>query len=267
MFGIQKIPTETSLKESYTEALSSSSSNKPTEEESDNDTTDIVFVVDDVEFPVHKLVLSLHAKTLFAFYKEHTTGTTDGGNDAADDDDGRARAHISAIDSKTFKKVLEFIYTVNTTPTLVDAAAATELLLAAHRFECPSLQLYVESVMVDKFVTPTNAASMLLLGDTYHCALLKEAALHSSFADPTSFRESSDPVTAAAWSKIQESARLLEELLVYTSNKLVMTRNPTTTTTIMDVDTLREHLEDANLALDGSREVLVHRLRDYRQHH
>merc|ERR1711865_1081254 len=108
-------------------------------------------------------------------------------------------------------------------------------------------------------------------------------------ADPTSFRGK------AAWWKIQESNRLLTELLVYSSNKLVASRNPTpaaiqesagetsgtartgtntdavvvdgddNTTHTMDVGTLREHLEDANLGLDGSREMLVTRLRNYRQ--
>ena len=118
---------------------------------------------------------------------------------------------------------------------------------------------------------------MFLLGDSHAYALLKEAALNMYVADPTSFRESdtTTPATAGAWSKIQESNRLLEELLVYSSDKWDATRNPTTTTAAIanstdgtnattatiDVGTLREHLEDANLALDGSREVLVHRLR------
>jgi len=290
------IPIDTSLKESYTEALPSS--NNPTEEDIKIDTTDIVFVVDNEHFPVHKSVLSIHAKTLFALYNDTTRDDKDN-----DDGDDRARVLISDINSDTFKKFIEFIYTVNTTPTLVDAATAIELLLVAHRFECVSLKLYVESVLVDKFVTPTNAASMLLLGDTYHCALLKEVALHSSFADPTSFRESSsDP---AAWSNILDSHRLLSELYVYTNNKIVATRNPNTsifgavsqdrideddpvrrslasavmntnagvvegeddTTRTIDVCTLRERLGEANLGLDGSREMLVTRLRDYHHQH
>ena len=95
--------------------------------------------------------------------------------------------------------------------------------------------------------------------------------------------------------KIQESSRLLEEFLVSTSDKLVTTRNPTAPAAIqdsagamsgasstdtdtdavvvegeddtartMDVRTLREHLIGANLVLDGSREMLISRLRDYR---
>ena len=236
------------------------------------DWTDIVFVVDNKHFFVHKSVLSSHAKTLFAFYKEHrisrkkrkrsnNTGTNDYDDDDDDsvcsgrncdpdcdcdyhDDDDEFLPHprvpfiIPDMNSETFKQVVEYIYSVNTTPTLVDEATATKLLLAAHRFGCLSLQLYVESVLVDKFVTPTNAASMLLLGDTYHYSLLKEAAMRSYWSDPTSFRESD--TTTASWSKIQESSRLLEELLVYTSNKLVATRNSTTTTTTMDVGTLHE---------------------------
>jgi hypothetical protein len=304
----QQIPTETSLKQLFVDVVSSS--NRKTEEELENDTTDIVFIAGKDEFPVHKFVLSLHAKTLFAFYKERMisskkrkrsnhTGTDDNDDD---DDDDRVRVIIPDMNSVTFQKVLEYIYTVNTTPTLLDAAAAIELLLAAHRFECSTLQLYVESVLVDKFVTPTNTASMLLLGDSHSCALLKEAAWNMYVADPKTVKGSN----TEDWNRLKESNDLLEELLVYTSNKLVATRNPTTTPptavgdtqnsaggtnnatasstgtemnagavaarmvvddcSTMDVGTLREHLDDANLALDGSREVLVHRLRDYRQH-
>ena len=39
------------------------------------------------------------------------------------------------------------------------------------------------------------------------------------------------------------------------------------TTRTMDVWTLRERLIGANLGLDGNREMLVNRLRDYRQQH
>ena len=283
----KKIPTESSLKQLFMDA-SAAATNNPTVEELENDTTDIVFVVDNDEFPVHKCVLRLHARILYAIYNEHVgskkrkrngnTGTDDNNDDDDDDDDDddRARVHISDMKNGTFQKVLEYIYTVNTKPTMDDAATATELLLAAHRFECLTLQLYVESFLVDELVTPTNAASMFLLGDTYHCSLLKEAALQSYIADPTSFRDS-DTTTTGSWSKIEESSRLLKELLIYTSNKLVATRNPTATpgglaiydsydvSFTMDVSTLREHLEEANLALDGSREILVSRLHSYRQ--
>ena len=273
----KQIHEEIFLKQLFVNVATLSSSNNPTEEESENDTTDIVFVVDNEQFPVHKSVLSLRAKTLFAFYQEHmisskkrkrngNTGTHDDiHNDDDDDDDDvddRVRVIIPDMNSDTFKKFIEFMYTVNTTPTLVDAAAAIELLLAAHRFECTTLQLYVESVVVDKFVTSKNATSMLLLGDTYHCALLKEAALNMYVADPKAVKGSN----TEAWNRLKESSDLLEELLVYTSNKLVTTRNPTTTTPLfLDNCALREQLEDANLALDGSRAILVHRLRVYRE--
>ena len=265
----QQIPTETSLKQLFVDVVSSS--NEKTEEELENDTTDIVFIAGKDEFPVHKFVLSLHAKTLFAFYKERMisskkrkrsnhTGTDD--NDDDDDDDDRVRVIIPDMNSVTFKKVLEYIYTVNTTPTLVDAAAATELLLAAHRFECPSLKLYMESVLVDKFVTATNAASMLLLADSHHFALLKEATMNVYVVDPMAVKRSN----TEAWNRLKESSDLHEELLAYTSTKLVATKNLMLTNARIvpeDIGTLREHLENFNLALDGSREMLVSRLRDY----
>ena len=217
------IPTEPTLKEAYMNATLSSSNN-PTEEEIENDTTDVVFVVENNDFPVHKFVLTLRAKTLYELCskkRQRNSTTRDDTDTDADDADGSARVRIPDISSATFEKVVEFIYTVNTTPILVDEATAMELLVAAKRFKCVSLKLYVESVLADKFVTPTNAATMFLLGEMYHCALLKEVA--------------STTMNAGIVAGEDDTKRT------------------------MDVGTLRERLEEANLGLDGSREMLVTR--------
>ena len=82
------------------------------------------------------------------------------------------------------------------------------------------------------------------------------------------------------WSSVEQSPRLLKELLAYMTNKLVpnqktdgTTAKRSTNDTAIDIEsinqfdvtTLREQLDEVTLDLDGSREVLVNRLKEYHQ--
>ncbi|OEU08638.1 hypothetical protein FRACYDRAFT_249532 [Fragilariopsis cylindrus CCMP1102] len=228
--------------------------------DSSNTTSDIVFVVEGMDYHAHKMILLLRAKTLYELSKEQYITS----------DDDQPRVPLSHIKGETFRKILEYIYTVNTTPKLDDVSSAEDLILAADRFDCTQLKLYVESTIVDKFLTTENAASMLVLGDSHSLALLKEAAMNMYASDPIILQESE------SWSEINESNRLLEELLKFVSLKLVSSKNGETTAyfpiviqdnaTIiehLDVTTLREQLQDKKLDLDGSREILVQRLKSW----
>ena len=163
-----------------------------------------------------------------------------------------------------FQKLLEFVYTVKT-PEVKDVTAAIDILLAANRFDCTQLKLYVESVIVDKFLTPIIAVKLLILGDSYSCALLKEAAMNLCASD-ISAAEGSE-----GWSELKESNCLLYELLKCVSQKFLSYKNDhdatTTTTTVdnLDVTSLREQLQESKLEVDGSRSMLVARLKKHRQ--
>ena len=227
--------------------------------DSSNTTSDIVFVVEGMDYHAHKMILSLRAKTLYELSKEQYITS----------DDDQPRVPLSHIKGETFRKILEYIYTVNTTPKIDNEASATELLLAADRFDCTQLKLYVESTIVDKFLTTDNAASMLVLGDSHSCALLKEAAMNMYAFDPIAVQESE------GWSSVEESQRLIMEILKSVSLKLTQSKNGETTnnSTIqgnaaatiehLDVSSLREQLQDKRLDLDGSREILVERLKSF----
>jgi hypothetical protein len=227
--------------------------------DSSNATSDVIFVVEGMEYHAHKIILSLRAKTLYELCKEQYITS----------DDDQPRVPLSHIKGETFRKILEYIYTVNTTPKIDNEASATELLLAADRFDCTQLKLYVESTIVDKFLTVDNAASMLVLGDSHSCALLKEAAMNMYAFDPIAVQESE------GWSSVEESQRLIMEILKSVSLKLTQSKNGETTnnSTIqgnaaatiehLDVSSLREQLQDKRLDLDGSREILVERLKSF----
>jgi hypothetical protein len=220
--------------------------------DSSNTTSDAVFVVEGMEYHAHKMILSLRAKTLYELSKEQYVTS---------DDDDQPRVPLPNMKGETFKILLEYIYTVNTTPKIDNEASAIELLLAADRFECTQLKLYVESTIVDKFLTTDNAASMLVLGDSHSLALLKEAAINMYASDPVTVQESE------GWSRVEESHRLVTKLLKSVSLKLALSKNRETAIQgdvaaieHSNITSLREQLQEVKLDLDGSRETLVDRL-------
>ena len=214
-----------------------------------SETADVVFNIGGMEYHAHKSILSRRAKTLFELSKDYNN-----------DDDREVVIPISDMRGEIFQKLLEFIYTVKT-PEVKDVTTAIDILLAANRFDCTELKLYAESVIVDKFLTPTIAAKMLILGDSYSCALLKEAAMNLYASNPSAAKESE------GWSDLKESNRLLYELLEFMSYKNDHDATTTTTTTVdnLDVTSLREQLQESKLEVDGSRSMLVERLKKHRQ--
>ena len=211
------------------------------------------------------------------------------------------------IDAVAFEALLLFIYkdtlptfTTNTTNymnqidrVVNDTANDTgdgdfekvkAIVCVADQFGCTDLKLYMESMLVDKFISTSTAIELLLFADARSCALLKEACMNTYVAD-------ANTVTAAnpeAWTQLTESTALLVELLTYATserkiyvpvvvpNKANDKNNQGTSTTStneatptgedtedFDVTSLREHLVDKNLDCDGSREILLHRWNDY----
>jgi hypothetical protein len=212
-----------------------------------SETANVVFNIGGMEYHAHKSILSRRAKTLFELSK---------------DDDREVVIPISDMRGEIFQKLLEFVYTVKT-PEVEDVSAAIEILLAANRFDCIQLKLYVESVIVDKFLTPTIAAKMLILGDSYSCALLKEAAMNLCAFDISAAEESE------GWSLLKESNCLLYELPKSVDQKCMSYKNDhdATPTTVdnLDVMSLREQLQESKLEVDGSRSMLVVRLKKHRE--
>ena len=212
-------------------------------------TSDITFDVDGKEFHAHKSILSVRAETLFELTN--------------DDDNGRIRdgkiVTIFSTEADIFEQILEYVYTVKT-PEIKNEGIAIKLLVAADRFGCTDLKLYIESTIVDKFLNATNAAKWLLLSDSHSCALLKEASMRLHVSDANTVMESKDD-----WSMVVESNRLLEEL--FKSNSSISSSSSSSNAVVdvenLDVTTLREKLVYANLEIDGCRNILIERLKRY----
>jgi hypothetical protein len=163
------------------------------------------------------------------------------------------------VRKEIFKSILDGIYNVNT-PEIENEEIATDFLVAADCYDCSHLKLYAESIIVDKFLNAGNAAALLIFADSHSCALLKEAATNWIFFNAKTVHNTD------AWSKVRESPRLLEELHKHvTRSNNPQEKHPRSEIDKLDVTNIREELERANLELDGSREVLVDRLKTHRQ--
>jgi len=215
----------------------------------DDSMADVVFEVDGKEFPAHKAIISLRAKTIFELTKDYRN------------DENSNIVPIPDMESDIFGSVLEFVYCVQT-PTIEDESTATKLLLAANRLGCIDLKLYVESIIVEKFLDSLNAANWLVLSDSHECPLLKESSMKVYISDASTVIESE------GWSQIKESPRLLEEILKFCTVKQPVLpnnkrKNETVVVENLDVTSLRERLLEANLDIDGNQEILTERLKDY----
>jgi BTB/POZ domain len=207
-------------------------------------TTDVTFTVGGEAFCLHGHVLADRAPALFELIKEPT---------------GQTIPLPIDVDAGTFRSIYRYIYTGNWSPSSsdgtvdadVDAGVAKTTLTLADFFGCTGLKLMVESVMVDKVLKASNAAEMLLLGDSLHCALLKEAAIKEIFEYKDAARDS------AGWALLKESNTLLEELM---NKSMGMRSDETAATAVLTVGELRDQLLEHGAAVDGSREMLVQRL-------
>jgi hypothetical protein len=102
-----------------------------------------------------------------------------------------------------------------------------------------------------------NAADVLLAADAQTCALLKEAAIDFLAAHHSKVKSTD------GWLRLKESDILMEEIMETLAAKS-SGRNGGTID-IMPVATLWRELDERRLDLDGSRDMLVRRLRAHFQ--
>jgi hypothetical protein len=210
---------------------------------------DAAFMVGDQRFDLHRCILAARAPVMFQMI--NTAAAV-----PSSVDQPPTPVVLADVDAATFRTMVRFIYTGEWPDAVVvdDAEAAKLLLITAHRFGITRLKLFMESVIVDKHLDEVNAAAMLLLGDVHSCALLKEAAIQI-------FKHNADAVMSSkGWERIKESNVLLAELFA-TSNRKHGGACGDGTDPAESVAAMRNQLEKLGRPVDGSREMLLKRLR------
>mmetsp|Transcript_23946 Transcript_23946/g.39059 ORF Transcript_23946/g.39059 Transcript_23946/m.39059 type:complete len:400 (-) Transcript_23946:507-1706(-) len=160
-----------------------------------SETADIVFVVgeENHECRAHKRVLAHQSPFLYELVVH----------------DHQRTLALKDVQKETFLAFLDYIYGKNTEPQMEDVASAKSLLLAADRFGCVRLKLYMESSIVMNLLCKENALDLLHFAYSNSCSLLKEKSMDMFAANPDEGLES------PAWGRIEETPELMKELVGY----------------------------------------------------
>jgi len=243
------------------------------------------------------MILALRARILYELVCEASASLEEDQECHSD-----AVVDVPGIDRDTFEAMLEHSYTVKQ-PVIRDEDAGKKLLVAADRFCLTDLKLYVESVIVDRFATVHNATSLLLFADSHSCALLKETTMDLYADDPSSVLQT--PCWAMVKESeaiLSELSKLVHTGCRKTNHHTDNNRNdhdgaespnngnekgassatPSSESSNnentdknhninnnnldrLDVFSIRERLGEHGLEVDGSREILLGRLRNLQE--
>jgi BTB/POZ domain len=210
--------------------------------------TDIAFDVAGRNFTAHRSILALHAPALLRL-AENTKVEEDDSSDTT-----TTMIELPGVDPLAFENLLAYSYDGSLPHPFCTFDAVKSLLIAADRFECTLLKLYVEHCAAENVLHWTNAADFLLLADSISCAYLKESALDEiAFVPESVFR-------SEGWTRVMKSERLIMEVMRarYCEPNV---EDKQCRAECMSVNTLRCKLEAKGLDVDGSRETLVKRFK------
>jgi hypothetical protein len=205
------------------------------------ETADVTFKVDDAEFFLHKCVLAVHCPKLYEF------AMLSKGEPVVIDK--------RKIDKRCFESIVDYIYAYDAID-FFDEGVAKRILNAANYLGYTKLKLHAEWGLINHHLEINNAIEYLLLAESQSCAYLKEGAMQFCL----SYLE--DIKKTPGWVSLKESPDLLVDLLSYSCKPMSPAANGTTIIEDIDVPTLCKELQRRDLEIDGTREMLIQRLKD-----
>jgi BTB/POZ domain len=216
----------------------------------DSTWTDIAFAVAGRNFKAHRCILALHAPALLRLAENNKVKE----EDSCDTTTTTTMIALPDVDPLAFAYLLAYCYDGSLPRPVRTFDAVKSLLIAADRFECTSVKLYVEHYAVENVLHWADAADFLLLADSISCAYLKEAALDEIAFVPEAVFQSD------GWTRVMQSERLVMEVMRASYCEPTV-EDKKRRAECMSVDTLRCHLAAKDLDVDGSRETLVKRFK------
>ena len=199
-------------------------------------------------FHAHSVILSTRCPTLALLSEDY---------------DSEMPIPIEDVDPNMFRMLLRFIYGGKLPNKEILKKDAQSIIRVADRFGCTGLKIFAEAELASAEISTDSVAELILFADATNCALLKEAAM-DKFVDDIEGVMASD-----GYDQVKESPAILAEMMaaMVSANKK---RPPSDggddgddkDYKRMRVATLREKLEAKGLDIDGSKDMLVSRLKD-----
>eukprot|EP00956_Cyclotella_meneghiniana_P039659 scaffold176443_cov40-Cyclotella_meneghiniana.AAC.1 len=194
------------------------------------DRADASFKVGDRIFPVHTNILHNNAPILANHLNQDQT----------------SNVILEGVPASVFWMVLVYVYSEQYPSNTNVIKFGKKLIDAANRYELVDLKIIVEHILVqERILTTRNVCDYLLFADAQSCPLLKEYAIsflrlnarEAMQSEPSQF--------------LRESNQLLAEVVEAEDT--------------LTVNDLRKELGKRKLDVDGSKEVLMSRLREARR--
>lgn len=204
--------------------------------------SDVTYIVGGTEFRAHLCVLDTGAPILA---------------ELADDAESGENIIIENVDHAMFKALLECVYGADPPPLGVMKRDARGVLDVADRFGCVNLKLYAESWLVESDLNKSTAAELLLLAEAKSCALLKESAMKVIKANAKSV------MASPGWEDVMKSTTLTAEIMEAALVPQSFVAGGDDDVEKMDVTTLRRKLQEEDLSEDGTRKMLVDRIKGH----
>lgn len=208
------------------------------------DDTDVTFKVKRTIIPAHKIVLKANASILFGFCEGSKKGT---------------HIVIKDVIPKIFRIIIRYAYggEIPGLDIILAGDNGEDIIDAADRYGIVGLKLAVERALVESLVIDSSTvAKWLIFADSKNCPLLKEQAT-AYFVS-----RSKDILNHESSKELKESPKLLTELMREIYETANIDSRFDNSGRNMSVDELRKKLDEKDLDVDGSKEMLVSRLEE-----
>ena len=206
--------------------------------------TDIDFVfAGGHRIKAHRFILAAH--------DSHLGGLSD------DDSSGTTEIHLTGEDPRLFEIIIRFLYTESLPEDFDDQADAISVLKLADKHGFADLKMLMEARISESkdIITEESAVEILIVAESHNCALLKEAAMK------VVVDEMPHIIGKNGWDDLLQWPDLANEVF----NTQAKRSRPDENADDLDrlgVSALRSRAADAGLEVDGSREVLIKRLKE-----
>lgn len=209
-------------------------------------TGDMTFRIGERDFAAHRGLLELRVPTLVSLC----------------DSEVESPILLDDVDPKAFERLLCFAY-ANAVPKPedLDANAAEMLLIVADKMNCTDLKLHAEAAIVRSWISVDTVADLILKADSMNCALLKEKTIEFYVKNAPAVMKTE------GWERAVKSTEILRELLEVsmggTATSEAQEGDDERDYDGMSVSALRRKLDEKGQCVDGSKKMLIERLREF----
>ena len=203
---------------------------------------DVTYNLSGIKIVAHKCILGMQESNLLTLVDD--SSPTD------------SEVTIDGADPALFQTMIRFHYTEELPPDFDDCKDAINLLKLADKYGVVNLKMLIEARIVENsaLLSVESCVDLLLLSESHNCALLREASMNVLVENMQHI------ISSGGLAELAQSPSLMQEVVIFQAN---LGRNDEKAHLLgsLGVSALRKLAHERGLEVDGSRQVLVKRLK------